>query len=98
MARSPSRRGGYSAIVFRPPDLAPIKVPFGDPLDALAAAVEYLKDGFQVRLSDPCAEWFRALPEPDLGFAELALRQGQRAALSGPPHITTTTTPRGAGT
>lgn len=98
MPKSPTRRG-YSAIVFRPPELTPTTVKFGSALDALAAAVEYLKDGCQVRLSNSCVEWFRALPEPDFGFAELALRQGQAAALSGPPHIPPiTNTPRGAGT
>jgi hypothetical protein len=53
----------------------------------LTVAVEYLKAGYQVRLSDGTVAWFAALPRPDEEFGAAAEANGQAAALTGPPRI-----------
>lgn len=91
-ARSPRRGEGdpinqYAAIVWKPTDDKPVKLWFDHPVDALTTAVEYLKAGFQCRLSDGTAQYFAELPRPDALFRQAASANGQAAALTGPPEI-----------
>jgi hypothetical protein len=65
----------------------PGRFPYRDPIEALTSAVEYLKAGYQVRLSDNCVTWFAGQPQPDPELVEAARRDGQLAAFSGPPQI-----------
>lgn len=90
--KSPARGDGdpthlYAAIVWKPTDKAPKKLWFDHPVDALTTAVEYLKAGYQVRLSDGTAQYFAELPRPDALFREAAAANGQAAALTGPPAL-----------
>jgi hypothetical protein len=68
--RSPRRHDGdpvdqFSAIVWKGFDTASMqKHWFDNPVDALACAVEYLKLGWQARLSDGAVAHFAALPQP----------------------------------
>lgn len=75
----------YAALVWRITDPSPDRLEFETPLAVLTEAVERLKDGYQVRLTDRTVEWFRALPQPDPEFRAAALADGQAAALVGPP-------------
>jgi hypothetical protein len=77
----------FAAIVWRVTDPKPTKLWFDHPVDALTAAVEYLKAGWQCRLSDGCVTYFADLPRPDPAFIEAASANGQAAALTGPPQI-----------
>jgi hypothetical protein len=65
--RTPRRHEGdpttqFAVIVFKLGDAVPKKLWHDDPVDALAGAVVYLKEGYQVRLSDLTVEHFRSLP------------------------------------
>jgi hypothetical protein len=85
--RTPRRHDGdptdkFAAIVWRITDPKPTKLWFEHPVDALTSAVDYLKAGWQVRLSDGCVQYFASLPRPDsAAFAA----NGQAALLVGPP-------------
>lgn len=70
----------YAVIAFQGADRVPKKLWFDHPVDALACAAEYLKGGYQVRLSDGCVEWFANLPRP-------SANGGPGAALIGPPQL-----------
>jgi hypothetical protein len=70
----------YAALVWRAADPTPKKLWFDHPVDALTVAVEYLKDGYQARLSDGAVEYFRGLPRPSAN--------GAGALLTGPPRET----------
>ena len=90
--KSPRRGEGdpinqYAAIVWKPTDTKPVKLWFDHPIDALTTAIEYLKAGYQVRLSDGTVQYFAELPRPDALFRSAALANGQTAALTGPPQI-----------
>jgi hypothetical protein len=90
--RSPRRGEGdpidqYAAIVWKPTDDKPNKLWFGHPVDALTTAVEYLKAGYQCRLTDGTVKYFAELPRPDAQFREAAHSNGQAAALTGPPDL-----------
>jgi hypothetical protein len=50
----------YAVLAWKPPQPVPDKRHYDDPEQALAAAVEYLKTGHQVRLSDAVVAWFAA--------------------------------------
>jgi hypothetical protein len=91
-AKSPRRGEGdpidqYAAIVWRVTDPKPTKLWFPHPVDALTTAVEYLKAGWQVRLSDGTVRYFAELPRPDPAFVDAARANGQAAALTGPPDL-----------
>lgn len=62
---SPAKHDGsaapYSVIYFKGA-AEPSRVYHDDPIVALFAAVEYLKAGYQVRLSAGCVEWFSHQP------------------------------------
>jgi len=77
----------YSVIVFKGLHPEPRKHYHADALAALTAAVEYLKAGYQARLSDGCVEWFAHQPVPDPAFLDAATADGQAAAFTGPPRI-----------
>ena len=97
--RDPDQIDKYAAIVWRITDPKPTKLWFDHPVDALTAAVEYLKAGWQVRLTDGTVEYFVKLPRPDPAFVAAATANGQAAALTGPPQLAfsdgTTPAPRG---
>ncbi len=65
---SPRRGDGdaidqYSAIVWRGTDVKTMqKLWFDNPVDALSCAVEYLKRGYQTRISDGAVAHFESLP------------------------------------
>jgi hypothetical protein len=77
----------YAAVVFKGAASTPTKIWEDTPVAVLTAAVEYLKAGYQVRLSDGTVAWFAALPVPDVVFSDAATANGQAAALTGPPRI-----------
>jgi hypothetical protein len=52
----------YAVLVFKLGDTMPKKLWYDDPVDALASAVEYLKQGWQARLSDGAVRYFQSLP------------------------------------
>jgi alpha-beta hydrolase superfamily lysophospholipase len=90
--KSPRRGEGdpitqFAAIIWRPTDTKPTKLWFDHPIEALTAAVEYLKAGYQCRLSDGCVQYFADLPRPDPLFVQAAHSNGQLAAMTGPPQI-----------
>jgi hypothetical protein len=90
--KSPSRHEGdpttqFAAIVWRVTDTKITKLWFDHPVDALTTAVEYLKAGWQVRLSDGAVKYFAELPRPDAMFRDAATANGQAAALTGPPNL-----------
>jgi hypothetical protein len=89
--RRPPRHDGdpqeFAAIVWRATDKTPTKLFSATAVDALTTAVEYLKAGYQVRLSDKCVAYFADLPRPDPVFSDAATSNGQAAALTGPPRI-----------
>jgi hypothetical protein len=70
----------YAALVWQATDRTPRKLWFDHPVDALTVAVEYLKDGYQARLSDGAVDYFRALPRPS------ANGHGTADQLAGPPN------------
>ena len=67
----------YSVLIFKGGYDTPIRHFYHDPIDALTAAITFLREGYQARLSDGCVEWFRTHPVPQLdavtgnGAAEL---------------------------
>jgi hypothetical protein len=77
----------YSVLAWRATQTTPTRLWYNDPIDALTNAVEYLKAGYQVRLSDGVVEWFGHQPVPDAIFRDAASRDGQAAAFTGPPNI-----------
>jgi hypothetical protein len=54
----------YAALVWRATDKNPKRLWTEHPTDALTIALEYLKAGYQVRLTDGAVAWFRDLPRP----------------------------------
>jgi hypothetical protein len=85
--RTPRRHDGdqpsqFAAIVWRITDPTPTKHWFDHPVDALTSAVDYLKAGYQCRLSDGCVEYFAHLPRPDSASFSA---NGEAALLAGPP-------------
>lgn len=65
-------RPRYRLLVFREGYGKVKRLDFTDPTDALAAAVDYLKAGYQCRLGDETVEHFRAEPgEPARWFPSL---------------------------
>jgi hypothetical protein len=63
---------GWTLIFWRPPAGKVKRITYAEPGDALAAAVDYLKAGYQCRLSDEAVELFRAQPnEAALWFPNL---------------------------
>jgi hypothetical protein len=48
----------YAALIWKGPQAEPRKLWFGTPVEALLAGVEYLKSGYQVRLSDGAVQQF----------------------------------------
>jgi hypothetical protein len=77
----------YKVLTFKGSQPAPTILRYTDPLVALTVAVEYLKAGHQVRLSDGCVEWFGHQPALDPDARAAALMNGQAAAFTGPPEI-----------
>jgi hypothetical protein len=53
----------YFVIAFKG-TAAPQRHYHNDPIVALVAGVDYLRSGYQVRLSDGCVEWFGHHPVP----------------------------------
>jgi len=52
---------GFSVLIWKPGAASTIKrLTYPEPADALTAAVDYLKAGYQVRLADEAVEHFRA--------------------------------------
>lgn len=56
-------RKQYAVIMFKGVNGSPRKLWFDDPIEALGMAVEYLKAGYQVRLSDGAVVWFADRPK-----------------------------------
>jgi hypothetical protein len=77
----------YFVLAWKGSQPTPTKHYHADPLDALTVAVEYLKAGYQVRVSDGCVEWFSHQPRLDPDAREAATANGQVAAFTGPPEI-----------
>ncbi len=77
----------YSVLAWKGTQATPTRLGYADPIDALTGAVEYLKAGYQVRLSDTCVEWYGHQPIPDPVFLSAAGANGQAAAFTGPPRI-----------
>jgi hypothetical protein len=75
----------YFVLTFKGAQPTPTRLPYADPIVALTMAIEYLKAGHQVRLSDGCVTWFKHQPELDPEMREAALANGQAAAFTGPP-------------
>lgn len=75
----------YRVLAFKGSQPTPTTLEYEDPIVALTMAIEYLKAGYQVRLSDGCVEWFAHQPAPDPAMAEAARSNGQAAAFTGPP-------------
>jgi hypothetical protein len=82
-----SEQQPYSVLAWRGAQKVPSRFGYHDPLDALTGAIEYLKAGYQVRLTDSCVEWFEHQPVPDSAVAEALTVNGQAAAFTGPPNI-----------
>jgi hypothetical protein len=80
----------YSVLAFKGAG-RPGRYWYPDAIEALTFAVEYLKAGYQVRLSEGCVTWFGHQPQLDPEVVEAARRDGQLAAFTGPPQIPTTT-------
>jgi hypothetical protein len=77
----------YSVLTFKGDQREPTKHRYADPLVALTVAVEYLKAGYQVRMSNGCVEWFGHQPQLDPDARAAALANGQAAAFTGPPDV-----------
>jgi hypothetical protein len=77
----------YSVLAWKGSQKTPSRFGYTDALDALTGAVEYLKAGYQVRLTDSCVEWFEHQPVPDAALHEAVSANGQAAAFTGPPQI-----------
>jgi hypothetical protein len=75
----------YSVLTFKGAQAKPDRHWYTDPITALSIAVEYLKGGYQVRLSDGCVEWFSHQPMPDDAERAVMMANGQAAAFTGPP-------------
>jgi hypothetical protein len=86
-AAKASQQAPYSVLVWKGAQKVPTRLAYADALAALTGAVEYLKAGYQVRLTDSCVEWFAHQPLPDVLFLDAATRDGQAAAFSGPPQL-----------
>jgi hypothetical protein len=63
--RHPDQTDKFAVLVFKMGDTVPRKLWYDSPIDALTAAVEYLKKGFQARLSDGAVRYFEALPREE---------------------------------
>jgi hypothetical protein len=80
--RSPARFEGdqttqFAAITWRGTDTSTMqKHWFDDPTEALASAVEYLKRGYQVRLSDRTVAHYLELDRPPVGPAAVFMPPG----------------------
>lgn len=48
----------YAVLAWKAAQPTPTKLYYTDPIEALLGAVNYLREGYQVRLSDGCVEWF----------------------------------------
>lgn len=48
----------YAVLAWKAAQPTPNKFYYTDPIEALLGAVNYLREGYQVRLSDGCVEWF----------------------------------------
>jgi hypothetical protein len=77
----------YSVLAWKGQQTTPSRLGYADPIVALTEAVEYLKAGYQVRLTDSCVEWYAHQPVPDPIFRSAATANGQAAAFTGPPRI-----------
>ena len=77
----------YKVLTFKGSQATPTRHRYADPLEALTVGVEYLKAGYQVRLSDGCVEWFAHQPPLDPEARAAAMINGQAAAFTGPPDV-----------
>ena len=82
-----SQQAAYSVLAWKGAQKTPSRFGYDDPLDALTGAVEYLKAGYQVRLTDSAVQWFEHQPVPDAALHEAVSVDGQAAAFTGPPQI-----------
>jgi hypothetical protein len=86
-AKSDQPAAAYSVLAWKGTQATPSRFGYTDPITALTNAVEYLKAGYQVRLSDTAVEWYQHQPVPDPVFRSAATANGQAAAFTGPPRI-----------
>lgn len=67
-ATDPEHPARFKMIAFKGASDTPSVMRYADPIEALVAAVEYLKQGYQVRLNDDAVAYFDqargASPEP----------------------------------
>ena len=77
----------YAVLAWKGMQATPSRLNYGDPIVALTNAIEYLKAGYQVRLSNACVEWYECQPVPDVALHQAATVNGQAAAFTGPPRL-----------